>query len=84
MNEIEKNEGKVDRISRSIVGLCLILFGITLAVGIAKPISLFIGTTTIISAILGWCPLYIPFGIDTCHGNHKKRKKSKVDENSAE
>lgn len=76
MPEVQKNEGKADRVSRTIVGVFLLLFGYFLAFGVAKPICLFIGTTTIISAILGWCPLYIPFGIDTCHGNHKKKQKS--------
>lgn len=74
MSSIEKNEGTIDRVSRSIVGVILITFGLTLASGIAKPVSLFMGASTIISAILGWCPLYIPFGIDTCKGRHKKKK----------
>ncbi len=75
---VEKNEGKVDRITRSIVGVCLLVFGLTLATGIAKPITLFFGTTTIISAVFGWCPLYLPFGVDTCRGRHKKKENSKV------
>lgn len=85
MPEIEKNEGTVDRISRICVGVCLLLFGFLFAAGIAKPVCIFFGTSTILSAILGWCPLYIPFGVDTCHGNHrKKRKKDKVVENDAD
>lgn len=78
MPDIQKNEGKIDRITRIGVGISLLLFGFFFAAGIAKPITLFIGSTTIISAILGWCPLYIPFGIDTCHGNHKKKKEKRL------
>ncbi len=70
---MDKNEGKADRLTRFLVGIALLAFGFFFAVGIAKPVTLFFGTTTIISAIFGWCPLYIPFGLNTC-GGHKRKK----------
>ena len=55
------NVGKADKIARIIIGLCIIAarvyfnswFGV-------------IGVVPIVTAILGWCPLYIPFGISSC------------------
>ncbi len=68
----KKNEGRVDRVTRTAIGICLLLFGFFIAKGIARPVTLFIGSTTIISAIFGWFPLYISFGVDTCHRDKKE------------
>ncbi len=69
---MKRNEGAVDRVVRAVIGILLWTFGILLATGIAKYVFFFFGTTTILSALLGWCPLYIPFGVDTCHKNKKE------------
>lgn len=56
-----KNLGKIDRIIRIIIGL------IILALGFMND-SLYglIGLVPLLTAILGWCPLYCPFKIKTC------------------
>ncbi|MDH5396381.1 MAG: DUF2892 domain-containing protein [Gammaproteobacteria bacterium] len=55
------NMGTVDRILRGIVGIAAIGAGVYFqswwgAVGLIP-----LGT-----AVLGWCPLYLPFGISSC------------------
>lgn len=55
------NMGKIDRILRGIVGIAAIGAGVYFqswwgAVGLIP-----LGT-----AVLGWCPIYLPFGISTC------------------
>lgn len=55
------NVGGADRVIRIIVGLVIIGLGIVYqnwwgAIGIIP-----LGT-----ALIGWCPAYLPFGISTC------------------
>jgi hypothetical protein len=57
---MQQNVGTVDRIVRTIAGLALIAWGIYTqnwwgAIGVV-----FIGT-----ALLSWCPAYLPFGINS-------------------
>ena len=59
-----KNAGTIDKGARLIIGIALILYGVTsgnlLIAGIAiVPIG---------TALLGWCPLYSIFGISTVCG----------------
>ncbi|MGA9164546.1 MAG: DUF2892 domain-containing protein [Thiobacillus sp.] len=58
-----KNVGGIDRIIRAVVGIGLIYWAMTptgpmLAGGI-------IGFIVLLTAIFGWCPAYLPFGIKT-------------------
>jgi hypothetical protein len=57
---MQQNVGTVDRIVRTIAGLALIAWGIYTqnwwgAIGLV-----FLGT-----ALLSWCPAYLPFGINS-------------------
>lgn len=58
---MEKNVGKLDRIVRVLVGLSIVWAGIYF-----KSLFGLIGIIPIITAVIGWCPLYIPFGINSC------------------
>ena len=62
------NIGTVDKAIRLVLGLILlsILF---LADGNAKWLGL-IGLVPIITAVVGWCPLYNMLGISTCYLKH--------------
>jgi len=62
---INKNEGTADRIVRAIVtiGLYAAAFFTT---GTAQVFFLIFAITMTITTILGWCPLYLMFGINTC------------------
>jgi hypothetical protein len=55
------NVGKADRIIRVIVGAGIIAIGIYLNSWWGA-----IGVIPIITAAIGWCPAYLPFGISSC------------------
>ena len=62
MNLFPKNEHKVERAVRVVVGL------VALALVFVGPKSLFglIGIVPLATGLLGSCPLYTLFGISTC------------------
>ncbi len=55
------NVGKTDRIIRIILGLCIIGAGLYFKSWLG-----IIGAIPLVTASLGWCPLYIPLGISSC------------------
>ena len=57
------NEGNLDRIIRVILGLIILALWFVLQ-GNAQYLAL-IGLIPLITGIIGWCPLYTIFGIDT-------------------
>jgi hypothetical protein len=59
---VNRNEGSLDRALRAIVGLLLV--GATLA-GAIGPWG-WIGVVPLLTAAVGWCPLYRVPGINTC------------------
>lgn len=56
-----KNVGSADRVVRVILGLIIIALGLNFESwwGI-------IGIVPIFTALIGWCPAYLPFSITTC------------------
>ncbi len=59
------NMGKADRIIRLIIGLAIVAWGVMNGNIIADVI----GGILLFTAVTGWCPLYLPFGINTgCQG----------------
>jgi len=59
------NMGKVDRIARAIVGLILVLIAFFIVAGVAQIILWIIGGILLLTAIIGFCPLYYPFHFST-------------------
>ena len=59
---MSQNVGGIDRILRIIAGLALI--GATL--GGMLPVWGWIGVVPLATALVGWCPAYLPFGFKTC------------------
>lgn len=59
---MNRNEGNLDRAVRAIAGIGLI--GATLA-GVIGPWG-WIGAVPLLTAAIGWCPLYTVLGINTC------------------
>ncbi|MCG8381900.1 MAG: DUF2892 domain-containing protein [Gammaproteobacteria bacterium] len=57
-----KNEGSTDRIIRVIIGLALLSLTV---VGPQSPWGL-IGLIPLITGLVGFCPLYKLFGLNTC------------------
>ncbi len=58
---MKKNIGNSDRIFRIALGLAIIIIGLA-----AKSWWGIIAIIPIITASLGHCPAYLPFGINTC------------------
>lgn len=58
---MKKNMGTVDRTARLIVGIIVILLGI-----VFKSWLGIIGIIPVSTALTGFCPVYIPFGISSC------------------
>ena len=56
------NVGGIDRILRIVVGLALISL---VFVGPQTPWG-WIGIIPLATALIGWCPAYVPFGISSC------------------
>ena len=62
-----KNMGGLDRIVRAIAGIALILYALGIvAPGTGYNVWGWIGVVPLLTALIGWCPAYLPFGIKTC------------------
>ena len=59
---MNRNEGTVDRAARGIAGVALIGLAATGVIGAWG----WIGVVPLLTAAVGWCPLYTLFGINTC------------------
>lgn len=62
-----KNVGAVDRILRVLVGLALIAY----AIPVGFPVTGWnwvgwIGVVPLLTALVGFCPAYVLFGVSTC------------------
>lgn len=57
-----KNMGTIDRALRVVAGLVLIALA---AMGTFAPWG-YLGVVPLVTGALGWCPVYLPFGIKTC------------------
>jgi hypothetical protein len=58
---MKANVGSLDRIVRGVAGIGLIAWAL-----MGGPVWAWIGVVPLATAALGWCPLYVPFGISTC------------------
>ncbi len=58
---MKANVGGADRVIRVILGLFMIGAGLYF-----KSWWGIIGVVPLFTAIIGWCPAYIPFGISSC------------------
>lgn len=63
---MSKNIGGIDRIIRIVAGIVLILWAIAGAPAAAWSWIGWLGIVPIATALIGWCPAYVPFGIKTC------------------
>jgi hypothetical protein len=64
---MKKNIGQVDRIVRIVLGLAILVVGLILQSWWGL-----VGLVPLITAFIGWCPAYLPFGISTCKPEAKK------------
>ena len=61
---MKRNIGNADRIIRVVIGLVMIALGIYFNSWWGA-----IGLIPLITAAIGWCPLYAPLGLSTCSTN---------------
>ncbi len=64
---MKKNVGSADRIVRFVLGAVIIGAGVYYQSWLG-----IIGIIPIFTAVINWCPLYLPFGISTCAKEEKK------------
>ena len=57
---MKKNIGSTDRMIRIILGFVILIIGI-----VAKSWWGLVGLIPVVTALIGWCPAYVPFGIST-------------------
>jgi hypothetical protein len=63
-----KNVGGMDRVVRAVVGGGLIYYAMSNLPGAENmmvPAGM-VGFILVLTAVFGWCPAYLPFGIKTC------------------
>ncbi len=64
---MKKNMGIVDRVARVIVAVILaILFFTKVITGTLGIVLLVIAGVFVLTSLISFCPLYIPFGLSTC------------------
>jgi hypothetical protein len=64
---MKKNMGNIDKIIRVIIALAFSALYFTGTVtGIFGYILLALGAIFILTSIMNFCPLYLPFGLSTC------------------
>jgi hypothetical protein len=64
---MKTNEGTIDRIIRAVVGVAALLGAFAIGSGsVAFVLLLVVGAILLVTAAVGFCPLYRVFGINTC------------------
>ena len=55
------NVGTIDRVIRVVLGLIIIALGVNFGSWWGA-----VGIIPLFTAAIGWCPVYVPFGISSC------------------
>ena len=64
---MQTNVGSTDRIIRAIVGIAALIGAVALGVGTGGGIALLVvGAIMVVTAAVGFCPLYRVLGLNTC------------------
>jgi len=62
---LSQNMGMVDRVARVCIAIVLVIFGTFLVTGAIGIFLVVLSIPLFLSAIVGYCPAYVPFGIST-------------------
>lgn len=61
------NEGTADRIIRAVLGVAALIGAVAFGIGtVAGVVMLVLGGILVVTAAVGFCPLYRVLGISTC------------------
>lgn len=65
---MKKNMGTIDRVARVIVAILIaVLFFTNVITGTLGIILLVFAGVFVLTSLIGFCPLYVPLGLDTCN-----------------
>jgi len=63
---MKKNRGNIDKVIRILVAVVFVVLYFTHVIsGTLGIILLILATVIVVTSILGFCPLYLPFGLST-------------------
>ena len=63
---MKHNIGSTDRIARAVIALVLLALSLTGTItGVASTIAIILAVVLILTAAVGFCPLYLPFKFST-------------------
>lgn len=69
---MKKNMGNIDKVVRILIAVAiLVLYFTNVISGLTATIALILSAVFMLTSLVGFCPLYLPFGISTL----KKDKK---------
>ena len=60
-----QNMGMADRMARACIGLVLMILGSLTVGGTIGILFIILSIPLLVSALVGFCPAYVPFGIST-------------------
>jgi hypothetical protein len=64
---MKKNMGTTDRVIRLIAAVAVgVLYGLNLISGTVAIVLGIVAGAFLVTSLIGWCPMYLPFGISTC------------------
>jgi hypothetical protein len=73
---MKNNMGMIDRGLRILAAIAIfILFMGNVFSGVIATILLIIAAVLLLTSFVGFCPAYLPFGLNTCERRGKRRKK---------
>lgn len=68
------NEGSIDRIARFLIGGALLGAAFLMFTGLWQIVAGVAGAILLVTAAIGFCPLYMLLGINTCPVNQSARR----------
>ncbi len=64
---MKKNMGTIDRVARVLIAIVIaILFFTKVITGTLGIVLLILAVIFVLTSLISFCPLYVPFGLNTC------------------
>lgn len=73
---MKKNMGKIDRGTRVVIAIVIgVLYATGMIPGVLGIVLSVFAVVFLLTSFLGSCPLYLPFGLNTCKTEAKSKNK---------